>query len=85
MPPARSAPHQRAAAFRADPEVAEALEAAQVAQLREPTIAAGESLSDLRAERVDVEALAVRGAGHERVDQLAMEHLLGARQQPARR
>jgi xylose isomerase len=70
---------ERVLAFRADPEVAEALAAARVAELSEPTLAPGESLDDLRAEKVDVEAYAVRGAQLERLDQLAMEHLLGVR------
>jgi len=66
-------------AFRADPEVAEALAAARVPELSEPTLAAGESLADLRAEPVDVAALASRGMAFEHLDQLAMEHLLGVR------
>jgi xylose isomerase len=66
-------------AFRADPEVAEALAAARVPELSEPTIADGESLDDLRAEEFDVDALASRGMHFERLDQLAMEHLLGVR------
>jgi xylose isomerase len=66
-------------AFRADPEVAEALAAARVAELSEPTLAEGESLADLRAEKYDREALADRGLGFEKLDQLAMEHLLGVR------
>ncbi|MFG1622264.1 xylose isomerase [Kribbella sp. NPDC049227] len=66
-------------AFRADPEVAEALAAARVAELSEPTLAEGESLADLRNEKYDREALAERGLGFEKLDQLAMEHLLGVR------
>ncbi|MEU4192130.1 xylose isomerase [Kribbella sp. NPDC026611] len=66
-------------AFRADPEVAEALAAARVAELSEPTLAEGESLADLRNATYDREALAERGLGFERLDQLAMEHLLGVR------
>ncbi|HEY0258789.1 MAG TPA: xylose isomerase, partial [Lacisediminihabitans sp.] len=38
---------ERAAAFRADPEVQEALVAARVAQLQEPTLGAGETYDDL--------------------------------------
>ena len=38
---------ERVAAFRADPEVAEALAAAKVAELSEPTLAAGETIADL--------------------------------------
>jgi len=70
---------ERAAAFRADPEVVEALAQARVPQLREPTLAPGERLADVRAEAVDVAALAAQGMAFERLDQLAMEHLLGVR------
>jgi len=75
---------ERAAAFRADPEVAEALAAARVPELREPTLAAGETFEGLLADRsafedFDAEAVAKRGAGVVRVDQLMIEHLLGAR------
>ncbi|TDW77597.1 xylose isomerase [Kribbella pratensis] len=66
-------------AFRADPEVAEALAAARVAELNEPTLAEGESLADLRGASYDPDALGNRGLGFERLDQLAMEHLLGVR------
>ncbi|HSE70405.1 MAG TPA: xylose isomerase [Nocardioidaceae bacterium] len=70
---------QRVRAFRADPEVREALATARVDQLATPTLAPGESLADLRRETHDVEAMAARGMAFERLDQLAMEHLLGAR------
>ncbi|WP_329000555.1 xylose isomerase [Kribbella sp. NBC_00709] len=66
-------------AFRADPEVLHALESARVAELSVPTLAEGESLADLRTATYDPEALAERGLGFERLDQLAMEHLLGVR------
>ncbi|MFF0342531.1 xylose isomerase [Kribbella sp. NPDC004875] len=66
-------------AFRADPEVAEALAAARVAELAEPTLAAGESLDDLRNAKYDPDALGARGLAFEKLDQLAMEHLLGVR------
>jgi len=66
-------------AFRADPEVVHALESARVAELSETTLAEGESLDDLRNATYDREALAERGLGFERLDQLAMEHLLGVR------
>jgi xylose isomerase len=75
---------ERAAAFRADPEVAEALEHADVAALREPTLGGGESYDDLLADRsawedFDVDAANARGYGFVRLQQLAIEHLLGAR------
>ena len=70
---------ERAAAFRADPEVAEARAAAGLDGFHTPTLADGETLDDLAADRFDPEASAVRGVGVERLDQLAVEHLLGAR------
>jgi xylose isomerase len=75
---------ERAQAFRADPEVAEALAAARVAELARPTLAEGESYEDLLADRsafeeFHVDAAAARGAGAVRLSQLALEHLLGAR------
>ncbi len=70
---------EKVAAFRADPEVTEALAAARVAELSESTLAEGESLADLRAQSYDPNALAERGLGFEKLDQLAMEHLLGVR------
>ncbi|MFG3711167.1 xylose isomerase [Micromonospora sp. NPDC049460] len=75
---------ERAAAFRADPEVAEALAASRVADLGTPTLAAGEGHADLLADRsafeeFDVDGAAARGFGFVRLNQLAVEHLLGAR------
>jgi xylose isomerase len=70
---------ERTTAFRADPEVRQALADARVDELSRPTLAPGETLDDLRAERPDVEALAARGMAFERLDQLALEHLVGLR------
>jgi hypothetical protein len=42
-------------------------------------VADNESLDDLRAEQHDNETPAARGMYFERLDQLAMEHLLAAR------
>src|SRR3954463_7234046 len=75
---------ERAAAYRADPEVQEALAAAGVATLREPTLDQGESLADLLDDRstfedFDPQAAAEHGFGFVRLNQLALEHLLGAR------
>jgi xylose isomerase len=70
---------ERAAAFRADPEVRAALAASKVAELSDPTLAAGETLADLLAEDFDPDAAAKRGYGFVRLDQLELEHLLGAR------
>lgn len=66
-------------AFRADPEVVAALEAAEIGTLRTPTLGEGESLADLRAASYDVEGLATRSVGLEALDQLALEHLMGVR------
>ncbi|MET8005975.1 xylose isomerase [Nonomuraea glycinis] len=75
---------ERAQSFRADPEVQEALRASRLDDLARPTLAAGESLSDLLADRTayedfDAEAAGARGMAFERLDQLAMDHLMGAR------
>lgn len=75
---------ERAQAFRADPEVQEALESAGVLELATPTLAPGETLADLLADRsayedLDVAAVAERGFGFVRLNQLALEHALGAR------
>jgi xylose isomerase len=76
---------ERAAAFRADPEVQEALAAAKVADLEIPTLGDGESYEQLLADRSaweDFDASAYFGAkgyGFVRLQQLATEHLLGAR------
>ena len=76
---------ERAAAFRADPEVQEALAASRVAQINEPTLNTGESYDDLLADRsayedFDTDAyFGGKGFGFVRLNQLALEHLLGAR------
>jgi xylose isomerase len=70
---------ERAAAFRADPEVQEALAASRVAELSEPTLAPGESLAGLLADDFDPDAAGERGYGYARLNQLALEHLMGAR------
>ncbi|MDX6260258.1 MAG: xylose isomerase [Kribbellaceae bacterium] len=70
---------EKVQAFRADPEVAEALAAARVPELAQPTLGAGETLDELRKATFDPDALAQRGLGFERLDQLAMDHLLGVR------
>ncbi len=70
---------ERAAAFRADPEVVEALAVAGVADLATPTLAPGETLADLADPAFDADALGARGCGHVRLAQLAVEHLMGAR------
>ena len=75
---------ERAAAFRADPEVQEALRASQVAELSVPTLGESESYSDLLADRsaseeFDLKRLGAHGYGFSHLDQLAVEHVLGAR------
>lgn len=75
---------ERAQAFRADPEVQEAFEAAGVLELSQPTLAEGETLADLLAdtsayEDLDVDEVGAHGFGFIRLNQLAVEHALGAR------
>ncbi len=75
---------ERAAAFRADPEVADALAASGVADLATPTLRSGETVRDLLAdhsafEDFDADKAAERGYGFVRLGQLAVEHLLAAR------
>jgi xylose isomerase len=76
---------ERAAAFRADPEVKEALAAAKVDELRRPTLADGEGYDQLLAdasawEEFDANAhFGAKGYGFVRLQQLATLHLLGAR------
>ncbi|AKG41543.1 xylose isomerase [Streptomyces xiamenensis] len=74
----------RAAAFRADPEVAEALRASRLDELARPTLEPGETAAALLAdksafEEFDATAAAERGMAFEALDQLAMDHLLGVR------
>jgi xylose isomerase len=70
---------ERAAAYRADPEVQAARAAVGLDQLAVPTLAPGETLDELEADDLDPDVAAARGVGVERLDQLALEHLLGAR------
>lgn len=70
---------EKVRAFRADPEVAEALAASRVGELAEPTLAPGETVASLAGDDFDLEAAAARGFHFTRLNQLAMEHLLGVR------
>ena len=76
---------ERAAAFRADPEVQEALAASRVTELSVPTLAEGETYDQLLADRSAYEDFDTdqyfdsTGFGFVRLQQLATEHLLGAR------
>ena len=75
---------QRAQAFRADPDVQAALATSMVKDLATPTLAPGESYADLLADRsafedFDLDVAGARGYGFAQLDQLAVEHVLGAR------
>ncbi len=75
---------ERAQAFRADPEVQQALAAAKVFEIEQPTLSPGETVATLSADRsawedFDTEAyFNAKGFGFIRLQQLATEHLLGA-------
>lgn len=71
---------ERARELAGDAEFQAALAAAQVPELAQPTVGpySAQAAAALRAEAPDLDALAARGAGHERVDQLLVERLLGA-------
>jgi xylose isomerase len=69
---------EAAARFDADPDVQEALAAASVAELGESTVG-GDDPETLKGEVDGLDALAARGYGNERLDQLAVEVLLGVR------
>jgi xylose isomerase len=74
---------ERAAAYRADPEVREAMHTAGVDALSEPTLSSEETLADLRTDPsvtdLDPDAAGQRGYGFVHLNQLAIEHLVGAR------
>ena len=76
---------ERAASFRADPEVQEALAASRVDQIHQGTLSPGETYDDLLADRASFEDFDTdayfggNGFGFVRLNQLALEHLLGAR------
>ncbi|KQO64524.1 xylose isomerase [Curtobacterium sp. Leaf261] len=76
---------ERAQAFRADPDVRAALEASKVAELRTPTLNEGETYDQLLAdtsayEDFDTDVyLGGKGFGFVHLQQLALEHLMGAR------
>lgn len=76
---------ERASAFRADPEVQKALSAARVSELSEPTLGAGETVELLLNDREAYETLNAdayfnaKGFGFVQLQQLATEHLMGAR------
>ena len=68
--------------FHSDPVIAEALAAARHDELATATLPGGHgpaAIAALRAEEFDLPALSARGYGHERLDQLVTELLLGVR------
>ncbi|WP_349903395.1 xylose isomerase [Parafrigoribacterium humi] len=76
---------ERAKAFRADPEVQEALAASRVPEIQVPTLGTGEGYKELLADRSAFEDFdadsyfGAKGFGFVRLNQLALEHLMGAR------
>lgn len=76
---------ERAAAFRADPEVRQAQADAKLPELAVPTLGDGESHEQLLADKSSFEEFdaasyfGARGFGFVRLQQLAAEHLMGAR------
>jgi len=74
----------RSRAFRADPEVQQAMEAAEVAALSRPTLDEGETYQQLLQDRsafedFDLEGPRTKGYAFAELQRLAMEHLLGVR------
>jgi xylose isomerase len=74
---------ERARAFRADPRVQAALAASKVTELAQPTLGAGESLDTFLADRstfedLDADAVGAEGFDFVALNQLALNHLLGA-------
>lgn len=75
---------ERAAKFRQDPEVTAAMHDARIADLGKPTLGQKETIADLLRDRsafetFDANAAGARGCGYVKLNQLAIEHLLGAR------
>ena len=75
---------EKARAFRADPEVQEAMSAAGWPSLAQPTLGQGETLSQLLADRsayedFDPDVAGIREVNIERLDQLALDHIFGIR------
>jgi xylose isomerase len=69
----------KARAFRADPDVQQALVDARVDQLAQPSLAPDETIATLRAEDFDPDVAGQRGMAFEHLDQLALDHLYGTR------
>lgn len=72
---------EKAKAFRADPDVQEALASYRVADAGLESLMdfSSENAASLKGRDIDVNALRSRGPGLEHIDQLTVEHLLGMR------
>ena len=75
--------------FRADSRVQEALKTARVAELSRPTLQEGETYDQLLSDRgafedYDIESARTQGYGFAALQRLAIEHLLGIRDEVAR-
>jgi xylose isomerase len=70
---------EKARAFRADPRVKEAMEYSGYATLAQPTLGAGETFADFLVADSDFDpgSAAERDFGYVRLNQLAVEHLVG--------
>ncbi|MGH7813138.1 MAG: xylose isomerase [Candidatus Binataceae bacterium] len=73
---------EKALQFNEDEEIMAALREAKAGGIKVPTMPEGfgrDSIARLRDEKFDLDAMAARGYGHERLDQLVLELILGAR------
>jgi len=70
---------ERAIAYRRDPRVIEAMKESRIPELEVPTLAKGETWKDLADPSFDVESAGARGMGYEKLNQLALEHLIGVK------
>jgi xylose isomerase len=70
---------ERAIAYRKDPRVIEAMKESRIPELEVPTLAKGETWKDLADPSFDVESAGARGMGYEKLNQLALEHLMGVK------
>jgi xylose isomerase len=70
---------EKSKVYRADPEVIAAWEESRVPELAVPTLAPGETLDDLLNDDFDEALAAKRGYHFSRLNQLAIEHLMGVR------
>jgi len=70
---------ERVLAFRSDPRVIAAMAESNIPGLADSTFAPGETWRDLAKDSFDVEAAGKRGYHYEALDQLALEHLMGAK------